>query len=86
MTEAPQLFDLNPQQQKRRPLVATLKRHRVYLVEFSMAVFLSLRDMKNLVHVRLPLLPGDSGEQQAGYQKVGAAERSEDVAFEFLHV
>lgn len=57
-----------------------------YLVEFSMAVFLSLRDVKNLVHVRTPLLPGDSGEQQAGYQKVGAAESSEDVAFKFLHV
>lgn len=42
--------------------------------------------MKNLVHVRLSLLPSDSGEQQAGYQKVGAAESSEDVAFKFLHV
>lgn len=36
-----------------------------YLVEFSKAVFLSLWDVKNLVHVRIPLLPGDSGEQQA---------------------
>lgn len=51
-----------------------------------MAVLLSLRDMKKLVHVRLPLLPGDSGEQQAGYQKVRAAESSEDVAFKILHV
>lgn len=59
---------------------------RLYLVEFPMAVFLSLWDMENLVHVRLPLLPSDSGEQQAGYQKVGAAESSEHVAFKFLHV
>lgn len=51
-----------------------------------MTVFLSLRDMKYLVHIRLPLLPSDSGEQQAGYQEVGAAESSEDVAFKFLHV
>lgn len=57
-----------------------------YLVEFAMAVFLSLWHMKYLVHVGLPLLPGDSGEQQAGNQKVGAAESSEDVAFKCLHV
>jgi len=60
--------------------------HVFYLVEFPVAILLSLRDVEHLVHVRLPLLPGDSGEQQAGYQKVGAAERSEDVAFKFLHV
>ena len=64
---------------------ATFK-SQFYLVEFSMAVFLSLWDVKNLVHVGLPLLPGDSGEQQAGDEKVGAAESSEDVAFKFLHV
>lgn len=57
-----------------------------HLVEFPMAVFLSLRDVENLVHVRISLLPSDSGEQQARYQKVGAAESSEDVAFKFLHV
>lgn len=57
-----------------------------YLVEFPMAVFLSLRNVKYLVHVGSPLLPGHSGEQQAGYQKVGAAESGEDVAFKFLHV
>lgn len=57
-----------------------------YLAEFSMAVFLSLWDMENLVHVRLSLLPSDSGEQQAGDQKVGAAESSEDVAFKSIHV
>lgn len=51
-----------------------------------MAVFLSLWDMENLVHVRVSLLPSDPGEQQAGDQKVGAAESSEDVAFKFLHV
>lgn len=28
-----------------------------YLVKFSMAVFLSLWDVKNLVHVWIPLLP-----------------------------
>lgn len=39
----------------------------LYLVEFSMAVFLGLWDMENLVHVRLPLLPSDPGEQKAGY-------------------
>lgn len=58
----------------------------LYLVESPTAVFLSLWNMKNLVHVRLPLLPCDSGEQQAGYEKVGAAKSSEDVAFKFLHV
>lgn len=51
-----------------------------------MAVFLSLWDVENLVHVRVSLLPSDPGEQQAGDQKVGAAESSEDVAFKFLHV
>lgn len=51
-----------------------------------MTVFLSLWNMENLVHVRLPLLPCDSGEQQARYEKVGAAKSSEDVAFKFLHV
>lgn len=39
--------------------------HWVPLVKFSLAIFLSLWDMKNLVHVRLPLLPSDFGKQQA---------------------
>lgn len=42
--------------------------------------------MENLVHVRLPLLPCHSGEEQARYEKVGAAKSSEDVAFKFLHL
>lgn len=50
-----------------------------------MAVFLSLRYVKDLIHVGSPLLPGHSGEEQARHQKVGAAEGGEDVAFKFLH-
>lgn len=57
-----------------------------YLVKFSTAVLLSLRDVKDLVHVGFPLLACDSGEQQAGYEEVGAAQSSENVAFKFLHV
>lgn len=60
--------------------------HWVPLVEFSTAVLLSLWDVKDLVHVWLPLLARDSGEQQAGYEEVDAAQSSEDVAFKFLHV
>lgn len=56
-----------------------------YLVEFPIAVFLSLWNVKDLVHVRSPLLPGHSGEEQARHQKVGAAESGKDVAFEFFH-
>lgn len=67
-------------------MAAVMFRKPLYLVEFPMAVFLSLWNMKDLVHVRLPLLLGDSGEHQAGYEKVGATESGEDVAFKFLHV
>lgn len=67
-------------------MAAMTFRKPLYLVKFPQAVFLSLWDMENLVHVRLPLLPCDSGEQQARYEKVGAAKSSEDVAFKFLHV
>lgn len=42
--------------------------------------------MEDLVHVRLPLLPCDFREYQAGDQEVGAAESSENVSFKFLHV
>lgn len=41
--------------------------------------------MENLVHVGLSLLTGDFGEEQAWHQKVGAAQRGEDVAFKFIH-
>lgn len=51
-----------------------------------MAVFLSLWDVEDLVHVRFPLLPCDFRENQAGDQEVGAAESGEDVAFKCLHV
>lgn len=42
--------------------------------------------MENLVHVRFPLLPSDSGENQTRNQEVDAAQSCEDVAFEFLHL
>lgn len=88
MTKAQLLANLNPlNNNDRLAFMATATfRKTLYLVEFPMAVFLGLWDMKYLVHVRFPLLPSDSGEQQAGYQKVGAAESREDVAFKFLHV
>lgn len=41
--------------------------------------------MKDLVHVRLPLLSGDFGEDQTRHQEVGAAQSSEHVAFKLIH-
>lgn len=57
-----------------------------YLVELPVAVFLSLTDVKYFVHVGLPLHPSYFGEQETRNQKVGAAESSENVPFEFLHL
>lgn len=59
--------------------------HRIPLAEFPLAVFLSLWDVKYLVHIGLPLLSGHSGEDEAGDEKVDAAQSREDVAFKFLH-
>uniref|UniRef100_A0A3Q3KZY0 EKC/KEOPS complex subunit TPRKB n=2 Tax=Mastacembelus armatus TaxID=205130 RepID=A0A3Q3KZY0_9TELE len=66
-------------------MAAGTLRKPLHLAEFPVAVLLSLWDVKQLVHVRLPLLPGHSGKQQAGHQKVGAAQSGEDVAFKSLH-
>lgn len=54
-------------------------------MKLPLTVLLGLRNMEYLIHVRISLLPSDFGEQKAGYEKVNAAQSSEDINLKSLH-